>query len=201
MPRNVRPVGLDPRLSSGMDANFGDASFDLYHPVNVYLPRSATPASGYSFNLYDEYQASNYSGPSSEVDYLRAPRELPRRRGKSSAHLKSGGHGDADNAIEGQVRGTGDGHAASAHPEQKELCAEEPWDGPQLQCIRSDRVRMKDGERIQFDGNSGGSFDGAETIEQLTGDLLRKRKMTLHRMAALGEQITSLESENLGPKD
>ncbi|KAJ7804335.1 hypothetical protein B0H14DRAFT_2612435 [Mycena olivaceomarginata] len=72
MPRNVRPVGLDPRLSSGMDANFGDASFDLYHPVNVYLPLSATPSSGYSFNLYDEYQASNYSGPSSEVDYFGA---------------------------------------------------------------------------------------------------------------------------------
>lgn len=72
MPRNVRPVGLDPRLSSGMDANFGDASFDLYHPVDVYLPRSATPSSGYSFNLYDAYQASNYSGPSSEVDYFGA---------------------------------------------------------------------------------------------------------------------------------
>ncbi|KAJ7306256.1 hypothetical protein DFH08DRAFT_944850 [Mycena albidolilacea] len=69
---NVRPVGLDPRLSSGMDANFGDASLDLYHPVNIYLPRSATPSSGYSFNLYDEYQASNYSGPSSEVDYFGA---------------------------------------------------------------------------------------------------------------------------------
>ncbi|KAJ7715863.1 hypothetical protein B0H14DRAFT_2644028 [Mycena olivaceomarginata] len=72
MPRIVRPVGLDPRLSSGMDANFGDASLDLYHPVNVYLPRSATPSSGYSFNLYDEYQASNHSGPSSKVDYFGA---------------------------------------------------------------------------------------------------------------------------------
>ncbi|KAJ7925403.1 hypothetical protein B0H13DRAFT_2314617 [Mycena leptocephala] len=65
----VRPVGLDPRLSSGMDANFGNASFDLY-PVDGYLPRSATPSSSYSFNLYNDYQASNYSGLSSEGDYF-----------------------------------------------------------------------------------------------------------------------------------
>ncbi|KAJ7883173.1 hypothetical protein B0H14DRAFT_2702312 [Mycena olivaceomarginata] len=85
----VRPVGLDPRLSSGMDANFGNASFDLY-PVDGYLPRSATPSSGYSvdassylprsatpsssysFNPYDDYQASIYSGPGSEGDYFGA---------------------------------------------------------------------------------------------------------------------------------
>ncbi|KAJ6613038.1 hypothetical protein B0H10DRAFT_2222603 [Mycena sp. CBHHK59/15] len=30
------------------------------------------PSSGYSFNPYDEYPASNYSGPSSEVDYFSA---------------------------------------------------------------------------------------------------------------------------------
>ncbi|KAJ7899190.1 hypothetical protein B0H14DRAFT_3424023 [Mycena olivaceomarginata] len=63
----VRPVGLDPRLSSGMDANFGNASFDLY-PVDGYLPRSATPSSGYSVDA----SSLNLLGPGSKGDYFGA---------------------------------------------------------------------------------------------------------------------------------
>ncbi|KAJ6622395.1 hypothetical protein B0H10DRAFT_2013793 [Mycena sp. CBHHK59/15] len=69
---NVPPIVVDPRSSSGMDGNFGDVTFDPYHPANFYQPRSTTPSSCYSFNPYDEYPASNYSGPSSEVDYFSA---------------------------------------------------------------------------------------------------------------------------------
>ena len=72
IPRNVYSIDVDPRSSSGMDANFGDVALDPTHPVNFYHPRSATPSSGFSFDPYDEYPASNYSGPSSEVDYFSA---------------------------------------------------------------------------------------------------------------------------------
>jgi hypothetical protein len=77
MPRNVPPNDLDPQTSSGMDANFGDATFYPYHLVNFYQPRSTTPSSGYSFNPYDAYLASNFSGPDSELDYFGASGSRP----------------------------------------------------------------------------------------------------------------------------
>ncbi|KAJ6604688.1 U3 small nucleolar ribonucleoprotein complex, subunit Mpp10 [Mycena vulgaris] len=54
-----------------------------------------------------------------------------------------------------------------------------------------------------------GSFNGAETIERLKGDLFAEEEdepsedLSTHeqRMAALREQISSLEAENVGPKD
>ncbi|KAJ7706140.1 U3 small nucleolar ribonucleoprotein complex, subunit Mpp10 [Mycena rosella] len=54
-----------------------------------------------------------------------------------------------------------------------------------------------------------GSFNGAETIERLKGDLFAEEEdeppedLSTHeqRMSALREQISSLEAENVGPKD
>ncbi|KAF7347802.1 U3 small nucleolar ribonucleoprotein MPP10 [Mycena venus] len=66
-----------------------------------------------------------------------------------------------------------------------------------------------EGSEPESDGDSGGSFDGAETIERLKSDLFAEeddvppQDLSTHeqRMAALREQIASLESENVGPKD
>ncbi|KAJ7487638.1 U3 small nucleolar ribonucleoprotein complex, subunit Mpp10 [Mycena galericulata] len=59
------------------------------------------------------------------------------------------------------------------------------------------------------EGSLDGSVDGAETIERLKGDLFAEEEdqppedLSTHeqRMAALHEQISSLEAENVGPKD
>ncbi|KAF7339442.1 U3 small nucleolar ribonucleoprotein MPP10 [Mycena sanguinolenta] len=58
-------------------------------------------------------------------------------------------------------------------------------------------------------GDSEGSANGAETIERLKGDLFAEEEdehpqdLSTHeqRMAALREEIASLEAENVGPKD
>ncbi|KAF8216204.1 U3 small nucleolar ribonucleoprotein complex, subunit Mpp10 [Mycena galopus ATCC 62051] len=63
-------------------------------------------------------------------------------------------------------------------------------------------------ESDESDDHSGGSSNGAETIERLKGDLFAEedelpQDLSTHeqRMAALREQIASLEAENVGPKD
>ncbi|KAJ7361715.1 U3 small nucleolar ribonucleoprotein complex, subunit Mpp10 [Mycena albidolilacea] len=66
-----------------------------------------------------------------------------------------------------------------------------------------------EGSEPDSDGDSEGSSNGAETIERLKGDLFAEEEdepshdLSTHeqRMAALQEQIASLEAENVGPKD
>ncbi|KAJ7900389.1 U3 small nucleolar ribonucleoprotein complex, subunit Mpp10 [Mycena olivaceomarginata] len=66
-----------------------------------------------------------------------------------------------------------------------------------------------EGSEPDSDGHSEGSSNGAETIERLKSDLFAEEEdepshdLSTHeqRMAALQEQIASLEAENVGPKD
>ncbi|KAJ6628192.1 hypothetical protein B0H10DRAFT_1940740 [Mycena sp. CBHHK59/15] len=63
---------FDPRSMYGTEGSVENSAFNGYPAVNFDEIRSATPSSCYSYHTYDDYQSSNYSGPSSEFDYLSA---------------------------------------------------------------------------------------------------------------------------------
>ncbi|KAJ6572966.1 hypothetical protein B0H10DRAFT_2444240 [Mycena sp. CBHHK59/15] len=63
---------FDPRSMYGTEGSVENSAFNGYPAVNFDETRSATPSSCYSYHTYDDYQSSNYSGPSSEFDYLSA---------------------------------------------------------------------------------------------------------------------------------
>ncbi|KAJ6575152.1 U3 small nucleolar ribonucleoprotein complex, subunit Mpp10 [Mycena capillaripes] len=184
------------------DDSEDDESVDLFAPVDVA-------------ENFDEEDEDN-AGEAFYKDFFEPPRHTaPPRPKKPTSPRKAGTVRFHEEVRVKNIKAKGKNLPLSTLDEEDDEDDDEDDFGesgePEFGRMDEDEDEdAEEGSEPESDEDSlQGSFDGAETIERLKDDLFAEEEdgppqdLSTHeqRMAALRDQIASLEAENVGPKD